>query len=185
MALITRITRLFQADLHAVLDRIEEPDVLLKQGLREMEDELAVGEQRIKQVQHEAEQLARRQADIEQSMPRMDEELDVCFESGQDELARGLIKRKLEKQLMLKNIARRRELLDKTLTEERAILEENRGRFDSMRQKAELLLAEASATQHDATFAVSAGDYNVRDDEVEVALLRERQLRKQRGRTPS
>ena len=37
MALITRISRLFTADFHAVLDRIEEPDVLLKHAIREME----------------------------------------------------------------------------------------------------------------------------------------------------
>ena len=41
MALINRISRLFTADMHAVLDRLEEPDVLLKQALREMEDESA------------------------------------------------------------------------------------------------------------------------------------------------
>ena len=41
MALITRVSRLFQADFHAVLDRIEEPEVLLRQAVREMEEELA------------------------------------------------------------------------------------------------------------------------------------------------
>ncbi len=40
MALITRVSRLFQADFHAVLDRIEEPEVLLRQAVREMEEEL-------------------------------------------------------------------------------------------------------------------------------------------------
>jgi len=37
MALVTRLTRLFQADFHAVLDRIEEPDLQLKQAVREMQ----------------------------------------------------------------------------------------------------------------------------------------------------
>ena len=46
MALITRVSRLFQADFHAVLDRIEEPEVLLRQAVREMEEELARDEQR-------------------------------------------------------------------------------------------------------------------------------------------
>ena len=40
MALINRFSRLFTADMHAVLDRIEEPDALLKQAVREMEEEL-------------------------------------------------------------------------------------------------------------------------------------------------
>ena len=34
MPLINRVSRLFRADLHAVLDRIEEPDVLLRQAAR-------------------------------------------------------------------------------------------------------------------------------------------------------
>ena len=43
MPLVDRVARLFRADLHAVMDRIEEPDVLLRQALREMEEELALG----------------------------------------------------------------------------------------------------------------------------------------------
>ena len=50
MALITRVSRLFQADFHAVLDRIEEPDLLLRQAVREMEEELARDEQRIDSI---------------------------------------------------------------------------------------------------------------------------------------
>ena len=36
MALVNRLSRLFQADFHAVLDRIEEPDLQLRQAVREM-----------------------------------------------------------------------------------------------------------------------------------------------------
>src|SRR5262247_3541760 len=55
MALINRMSRLFTADVHAVLDRIEEPDVLLKHAVREMEEELARGEQRARVLGHELE----------------------------------------------------------------------------------------------------------------------------------
>ena len=47
MAMMNRLTRLFQADFHAVLDRIEEPDALLHQALRDMEDALARDEHRV------------------------------------------------------------------------------------------------------------------------------------------
>ena len=40
MALINRVTQLFKADFHAVLDRIEEPEQLLRQSIRDMEDVL-------------------------------------------------------------------------------------------------------------------------------------------------
>ncbi len=65
MALITRVSRLFQADFHAVLDRIEEPDVLLRQAVREMEEELARDEQRSKLLQHELRQLINRATDLD------------------------------------------------------------------------------------------------------------------------
>ncbi len=96
MALITRMSRLFTADLHAVLDRLEEPDVLLKQAIREMEDELALREHRIRLLDHEREQCTRQAADIDRELARTAEQLDVCFDSGEEQLARTLLKRRLE-----------------------------------------------------------------------------------------
>jgi len=98
MALITRISRLFSADFHAVLDRIEEPELLLKQAIREMEEELASSEQRIRYLQQEQQQLSVKEDDIEQALSSLDEEMDICFASGREELARKLVKRKLEAQ---------------------------------------------------------------------------------------
>ena len=63
MALITRLSRLFEADFHAVLDRIEEPELQLKQAVREMQFAVDQGRQRIKLLQHEAGQLQARAAE--------------------------------------------------------------------------------------------------------------------------
>jgi phage shock protein A len=89
MALITRVSRLLRADLHAVLDRVEEPEVLLKQAMREMEEALTRDEQRIKVLLHEHRQLLTRETDVERSLDEIAGELDVCFESGTDDLARA------------------------------------------------------------------------------------------------
>ncbi len=79
MALITRLSRLFQADFHAVLDRIEEPDIQLKQAIREMQIELQQNEQRLALLQHEAEQLSNLATDCRNKIVAFDEELDICF----------------------------------------------------------------------------------------------------------
>ena len=57
MALVSRLTRLFQSDFHAVLDRIEEPDALLRQAVRDMEDALARDEQRVKNLHADRAQM--------------------------------------------------------------------------------------------------------------------------------
>ena len=55
MALMTRVARLFRADVHAVLDRLEEPDVLLRQAIREMEESLAADREQARRLARELE----------------------------------------------------------------------------------------------------------------------------------
>lgn len=172
MALINRMSRLLTADVHAVLDRIEEPDVLLKHAVREMEEELARGEHRVRTLEHEHEALGERQRKAEAVVEDLGEQLDVCFENDNEELARKIIKRRLETERLVRHVAERRGALAKELAALSAAVDEQRVELDLMRQKAELLTA--SATGDDAR----NGDYAVGDAEVEVALLRERQKRR-------
>ncbi|MGB5177744.1 MAG: PspA/IM30 family protein [Gammaproteobacteria bacterium] len=177
MALITRVSRLFQADFHAVLDRIEEPEVLLRQAVREMEEELVHDEQRSRIMQHEQGQLTAREGDLEQSLHEIEEELDVCFDTGNDDLARACVKRKLEAQRCCKGLLRKSQALQKTLDDLNTRLRENRARLESMRQKAELLAAENTRERPVDNWTLP--DIGVRDEDVEVAFLREKQHRRQ------
>ena len=178
MALINRISRLFTADVHAVLDRIEEPDVLLKHAIREMEEDLARNERRVKQLEHERESLADRHRKVQAVLVELGEQLDVCFVGGSfppnaGELARKVLKRKLETERLDKHVAERRTAVDKALAERRAAADDQREHLDVMRQKAELL-----ANAPGGGDAWGKTDFTVGADEVEVAFLREQQKRK-------
>ena len=171
MALINRMSRLFTADVHAVLDRIEEPDVLLKHAVREMEEELAHNEQRARALEHEQGTLGERQHKAVALLKELDEQLDVCFESRNDELARKVIKRRLETERLERQVGERRAASAKELTALRAAIEEQREQLDVMRQKAELLTANAAGDD------LRTADFVVGEAEIEVAFLRERQKR--------
>ncbi len=177
MALINRVSRLFTADFHAVLDRIEEPDVLLRQAVREMEDDLARTGQQIKRLARERDDLTRRQADRERSLGDIEEQLDVCFRSGEEQLARSLIRRKLEAEREARELATRLTINEEELGQRRAAVEENNRRLESMRQKAELLGERADDESFDE-IAIDR-ELQVSDEEVEVAFLREQQRRAQ------
>jgi phage shock protein A len=174
MALINRMSRLFTADVHAVLDRIEEPDVLLKHSIREMDEELARSEQRVRQLEHEREALAERQRKMQAALAELVSQLDVCFSNGNDELARKVVKRKLETEKLGHHVAERGAAVAKELAERRKLVDEQRERLDVLRQKAELLAAAPSGGGDEWGRA----GFTVSEDEVEVALLRERQTRK-------
>ena len=180
MTLITRLSRLFRADFHAVLDRIEEPETLLRQAIREMEEELACQEQAIRLASHEAGEYRARRERLAERLGEIEGELDLCFSSGKEELARGLIKRKLETQRLGKELAVRQDELQKALARRHAILAENRVALDGLRQKAELVAVRAPVDGDPDPHGMShhpAASPVVTAEEVEVAFLREQQAR--------
>jgi len=173
MALVTRLSRLFQADFHAVLDRIEEPDLQLRQAVREMQFALDQDQQRLKLLQHEATRLGKAATDAEANLKSFDEELDICLAAKKDDLARDLIRRKLiaEKQLQaLQQQSVSVEAQRQNLTKQ---IDEQSQHLTSMKQKLELLVSDEDS--------FAAGKFNsadaIRNEEIEIALLREKERR--------
>jgi len=181
MALINRISRLVKADFHAVLDRIEEPGQLLKQAIRDMEDDLAETEQRIILCAHDQEALAVRKSELEATVVEIDGQLDLCFESDKEDLAKSLIKKKLEAERLLKRLNSKYSANQEYLDQQRVTLDENRGTLDSLRQKAELFAHRVPSHPDGGSdfddIAWMAREMSVGDDEVEIVFLREKSAR--------
>lgn len=181
MALINRISRLFKADFHAVLDQIEEPEQLLKQAIRDMEDNLAAAEQRVSLCQHDQENLGARKSELESGLAEIDEQLDLCFVSAKDELAKGLIRKKLEAERLLKRLTSTFAANQKYLDAQADLISNNRATLDGLRQKAELFASRIPTHQEPASAFDDIGwmtrEMTVGDDEVEIAFLREKSAR--------
>jgi phage shock protein A len=181
MALITRVSQLFRADVNAVLDRMEEPEILLKQAIRDMEEALIKDDQRVKVIELELKQIVSRRSELEQRLDQVTEELDLCFDTGNEALARTLLKRKLESERYLDYLARKlREFQEAGETLKKRI-DENRSRLESMRQKAELLTDSDSEESQRNTWNEQdfMHQFAVNDDDIELAFLREKQRRSQ------
>jgi phage shock protein A len=181
MSLINRISRLFKADFHAVLDQIEEPETLLKQAIRDMEDDMASTEQRIALCVHDQEALTVRKGELEDAVTEFEVKLDLCFESDKDDLAKTLIRKKLETERLLKRVKTKHVANAKYLAEQGTMLEQNNTTLESLRQKAELFAqrtpVHADGNSEFDDIAWMAREMTVGDDEVEVAYLREKSLR--------
>ena len=181
MALINRISRLVRADVHAVLDQIEEPEQLLKQAIRDMEDELAANEQRISLSLQDQDAFDVRIRELESATTEIAEQLDLCFESGKDNLAKNLIRKKLEAERLLKRLNSRRAASDQYLSDQRKLFDDNRAALESLCQKAELVAQRAPARSGGMSefddVAWMAREMTVGDEEVEIAFLREKSIR--------
>lgn len=171
MALITRISRLFTADVHAVLDRIEEPGVVLKQAIREMAEELARGEQRLRWLATEGQQLQQRAGDLSEQVASFNGELDLCFGVGEEDLARSLIKRKLVAEQQLRQVTQQLDAIDRDHEILSTMLIEQRQALADIRQKAELLVDTPTGG------LAPVSDTGITQDAIEVAFLKEKQRR--------
>jgi len=180
MALITRLSRLFKADFHAVLDRIEEPDIQLKQAVREMQLALDQDEQRLGLLQHEAKQLNKTGSATNEALQAFDEELDVCLAAEKEDLARDLIRRKLANEKQLSSIKQQSQTIESQMLRLDKQINEQRQQLTNMKQKLALLVDDENRCAGEIH---PAG--NIRNEEVEIALLREKQLRKQQRRAQS
>ena len=179
MALINRISRLFKADFHAVLDQIEEPEALLRQAIRDMEDDLAATERRVAARAHEQDTLAARRDELQSAISEFDAELDLCFQSKKDDLARSLIRKKLETERLLKRVDGKHAANEQDLSAQRTLFDENAATLEGLRQKAELF-AQRPRAHSDSEFddiAWMARDMTVGEDEIEIAFLREKSTR--------
>ena len=175
MALVTRLSRLFQADFHAVLDRIEEPDLQLRQAVREMQFALDQDQQRKQLLQHEADQLDKTVVSIGDKLQALDEELDICIAADKDDLARDLVHRKLAAEKQLQATSDRSTAIDLQGQALSRQIDEQTQQLTSMKQKLELLVT-VDDTALDAGFTSTE---TIRNEEIEIALLREKQQRNQ------
>ena len=175
MALITRISRLFRADFNAVLDRIEEPDVLLKQALREMEEDVHIDEHNLKMLENEYSQIKTKIKELQGNIEQVNDELDICFESNETDLARSQVKRKLEIQRYEKHLKSKSSSIEKKANDLESRIHENKTRLTVMQQKLELLVNEEPQANEYEFFPNINNSIN--EDDVEISFLREKQAR--------
>ena len=177
MAIINRLSRLFRADFHAVLDRIEEPEQMLRQAVREMDNEVAQMQRYIEQQQRTQAALETRKRELGARVETADRELDLCFANDKPELARALVRQKLEADRLITHVDGKLATLADDIARNKARLDEQRATLESIRQKADVFAGE-SVTDEPAVDVVGATrDFSITDADVDIAMLREQQLR--------
>ena len=173
MALITRLSRLFKADMHAVIDRLEAPDILLRQAVRDMEEAVATSQRALAAASADRQRIGARLAELAAQRGRVADELDLCFEAGNDALARMLLRRRLHIERSERQLLQQGETLDADLAARREKLESQRRRLAELRDQAEVF--EVAPQGGDDAFANPGHDISEAD--VELALLAEKRRR--------
>ena len=178
MTLIARITRLFKADLHGILDSLEEPEEVIKQAIRDMEEDIATQEGRLADLHAVLQRLEREAQETTTAMQEIEQHIDTCFAAENEPLAKNLIRQRLEIARHAKGIARAQEETRARRDELATRIAAHKAQLAAVVQK--LKLYEEARASHVWTSSPGSplqSEHVVTDDEVEVAFLAEKRRR--------
>lgn len=175
MALITRLARLWRADINALLDRLEAPDLVLAQAIREMEQALDGERRRLAHLTAELARLGPQEAACAQTLGQAAAALEDCLAEGREDLARPLIRRRLEVEREQQRLGRRRAELEAELERAGRRIAERESRLADLRARAAAYEVPAAAPEEEPP---CWSGFPIRDQDVEIHLLR---AKRQRG----
>jgi phage shock protein A len=183
MSLINRITRLFKADLHAVLDVLEEPETILKQSVREMETIVEQGEAQLEHLAHQDKALIRRQARFRREGNEIEQHIDFCFAEGNDSLARASVRKKLETDRLLEALTEQHAAVSRRRAELCARLDDQKQQLRDILDQLEWISEEqrqhGSGTPEECA-EPTGSRAAVSEEAVELAFLQEKRRRVQK-----
>ena len=189
MAISTRIKRLIHADVNAVLDVIEEPDVILKQAIREMQENLDWKRGRLARNERNLETLKSHEVHLGEQIAKAEDDLRLCLKEGSEDLAHKTIGRKLSFEKHRKVVKRRISNLTKLCEHQTVEVEAQQAELESVVEKAEFYVRTAD---DDSAFSVAesilssadlrpgssyrgAGSLQVTQEEIELEWMRLRE----------
>jgi len=93
MGIATRIVKIFKADMHGVMDQLEDQGLLLKQYLRDMEEALNQKKAHLATKMALRNQAQKKHAKFDRQYQTHNRDLTVALQKGKDDLARMLIRK--------------------------------------------------------------------------------------------
>lgn len=165
MGILDRTSQILRANLNDMLSRAEDPEKMLNQILRDMEDALRRGQAQV------AEQIAQEkmiQADLDDAKQKSDEwgkKAELAVSKGADDLAREALHRQSDYQSHVEIYQKQLDAQHEAVQKLKADLAALEAKYDDARRNKDMLIARAkraTAQQQIAQTAVkiSSADYS-------------------------
>ena len=181
MAILTRIFRLFKADIHGVMDQIEDQGLLLKQHLRDMEEALIQKEAKLKQMCFAKDQARQDYEKGKNESNNLEQDLGVAIRKDRDDIARMLIKKLKPLAHIQSERCSHIDRLNHEIEQFREAIELQRLQFEQLRQQAANFFHRTEKQNEDhgwPAMQAGYGVYDLSDEEVELELLQRKEALK-------
>lgn len=186
MGILSRVVRLCKADLHGVMDQMEDKELLLKQHLREMQAVMAGRQARIDQLEDATGMAQRDLTRYQKQVQALEDDLDRAVARDKDAIARMLIRKLHPLRQCVVNLETQIRLYADELVDLRERLAAQTMKYNDIRHRV-AALRERSRTASGLSGALSTGAAPVpsepSEEEIEWELMQRKEATGS-GRTP-
>ena len=181
MTILTRILRLFEADIHGIMDQIEDRGLLLKQHLRDMEESLVQKEAGLRQMGFVRDQVRQDYAKGKNESASLEQDLEVAIRKDRDDIARMLIKKLKPLVHIQSERCSHIDRLDHEIGQFKEDIEQKRLQYEQLRQQAVTFFHRAEKQneyQRWPGMTADLGAHKLTDEEIELELLQRKEALK-------
>lgn len=177
MTVITRIIRLWKADFNGLMDELEDKALLLKQHLREMEEELEKNKVRFEVQEQEKKQLLQKQNRYSLELQEYEKDLKIAVLKEKDDIARMLIKKMKTIRCIIKNLEQHILQLEQNLQKIQEQLSKQQEQYNQLKVRAKEYLVKEQNNRIGfqntiSTFYTSQVEHEPSNEEIELELLK-------------
>ena len=186
MGIMTRMLRLCKADVHGVMDQLEDKGLLLKQYLREMETSLGHKEQQVNSLTQRIGRLSSQMARHAEEAEKLERDLTLALKKEKDDIARMLIRRRRALETASIHLNEQVQSMTQEKTQLATTLADQRLQYETLKAKADAYCRRSGDRLFEAVSHQSAGDWatiDPKDEEIELELLQRKEAL-QKGDTP-
>ena len=178
MGIVTRVIRIFKADVHGVMDQLEDQGLLLKQHLRDMAEALNHKEVKLNKMLVSRKQAQQEYDKYQQQSQALEQDLAVAVRKNKDEIARMLIRKIKPLDSLRDEIADRMRNLDQDISQDREHLDQQRLQYDRLKHRSVDFLNKTPMHdwRNDLAEIDHASKYGeLSEEEVELELLKRKE----------
>ena len=175
MAFIARMVNIFKADIHGVMDQLEDRRLLLKQHLRDMVEALHRKEANLGKLMASHQQGLKDLAEYTQQWETLDQNLTLAVGKNKDETARILIRKMKPLKDLRDELARHLKTLDQEIIQFKNHLQQQRLRYQQLKHRSAQYLLNTRVQQSEKTVIDPVFDGShaePTDQEIELELLK-------------
>jgi phage shock protein A len=178
MALLERVSTLIRANLNELIDKAEHPEIMIKQVILDMENQLLQVKTQVAIAMADQHLLEKKQKENEDKIADWGRKAEMAVGKKQDDLARAAIERSLHYKQMSENF--RQQVADQTAQVEtlKNALNKLTQKLEEARSRSELLIsqnrrARTLSKAADAQSAISGPDHGATFDRMKHKVRRQ------------